>query len=180
LFAVLYSPVEAVHIRSDPALLRMKTSKSFTVIRPLPLPSGNGEPLLRPAERLRSVSAHEEADGFCSPTGRYSSEDKAGRHAGDRGALDGAAADRDRGDARCRLAARQAGLSVSCHHLRHTMATHMLNAEAELTTVQDLLGHTWITTTQRYCRLSNQKVKSDYFKAVAVVMQKTTTEPLKP
>jgi site-specific recombinase XerD len=35
------------------------------------------------------------------------------------------------------------------------MATHMLNAEAELTTVQDLLGHTWISTTQRYCRLSN-------------------------
>ena len=110
MFAVLYSPVEAVHIRSDPARLRMKTSKSFTVIRPLPLPSGNGEPLLRPAERLRSVSAHEKADGFCSPTGRYSSEDRAGRHAGDREALDGAAADRDRGDARCRLAAGEGGL----------------------------------------------------------------------
>ena len=76
--------------------------------------------------------------------------------------------------------AKRAGLSVSCHHLRHTMATHMLNAEAELTTVQDLLGHTWITTTQRYCRLSNQKVRSDYFKAVAVVMQKTGTETFKP
>ena len=76
--------------------------------------------------------------------------------------------------------ARQAGLSVSCHHLRHTMATHMLNAEAELTTVQDLLGHTWITTTQRYCRLSNQKIRSDYFKAVAVVMKKTGTETFKP
>jgi site-specific recombinase XerD len=76
--------------------------------------------------------------------------------------------------------ARRAGLSVSCHHLRHTMATHMLNAEAELTTVQDLLGHTWITTTQRYCRLSNQKVRSDYFKAMAVVMQKTAAETFKP
>jgi site-specific recombinase XerD len=76
--------------------------------------------------------------------------------------------------------AKRAGLSVCCHHLRHTMATHMLNAEAELTTVQDLLGHTWITTTQRYCRLSNQKVKSDYFKAVAIVMEKTRGEPLKP
>ena len=76
--------------------------------------------------------------------------------------------------------ARQAGLSVCCHHLRHTMATHMLNAEAELTTVQDLLGHTWITTTQRYCRLSNQKVRSDYFKAVAIVMQKTGVDIFKP
>ena len=57
---------------------------------------------------------------------------------------------------------------------------HMLNAEAELTTVQDLLGHTWITTTQRYCRLSNQKVRSGYFKAVAVLVQKTGAETFKP
>jgi site-specific recombinase XerD len=56
----------------------------------------------------------------------------------------------------------------------------MLNAEAELTTVQDLLGHTWITTTQRYCRLSNQKVRSGYFKAVVVLVQKTGAETLKP
>ena len=69
--------------------------------------------------------------------------------------------------------AKKAGLKVSCHNLRHTWAYQMLNADAELETVQDLLGHSWITTTQRYCRLSNQKVKKDYFKAMEVVMQRT-------
>ena len=69
--------------------------------------------------------------------------------------------------------ANKAGLEVSCHNLRHTWAYQMLNADAELETVQDLLGHSWITTTQRYCRLSNQKVKIDYFKAMEVVMQRT-------
>ncbi len=76
--------------------------------------------------------------------------------------------------------ARRTGLRVSCHHLRHTMATHMLNAEAELPTVQDLLGHSWLTTTQRYCRLSNQKLRRDYFEAMEVVMQRTGTETPKP
>lgn len=69
--------------------------------------------------------------------------------------------------------AKKAGLEVSCHRLRHTWANQMLNADAELETVQDLLGHSWITTTQRYCRLSNQKIKKDYFKAMEVVMKRT-------
>ena len=69
--------------------------------------------------------------------------------------------------------AKKAGLEVSCHRLRHTWANQMLNADAELETVQDLLGHSWITTTQRYCRLSNQKIKRDYFKAMEIVMKRT-------
>ena len=68
--------------------------------------------------------------------------------------------------------AQQAGLRVSCHQLRHTMATQMLNADADLVTIQDLLGHTRIKTTQRYCRVSNLKVQRDYHKAMAVVMQR--------
>ena len=54
-------------------------------------------------------------------------------------------------------------LKVSCHHLRHTMATQLLNADADLCTIQDLLGHSNIKTTQRYCRVSNLKVQRDYF-----------------
>jgi site-specific recombinase XerD len=69
--------------------------------------------------------------------------------------------------------ARQARLKVSCHQLRHTMATQLLNADAALVTIQDLLGHTRIKTTQRYCRVSNLKVQRDYHQAMAVVMQRT-------
>ena len=69
--------------------------------------------------------------------------------------------------------ARRAGLKVSCHHLRHTMATQLLNADAKLVTIQDLLGHTRIKTTERYCKVSNLKVQRDYFRAMEVVMQRT-------
>jgi site-specific recombinase XerD len=72
--------------------------------------------------------------------------------------------------------ARKAGLKVSCHHLRHTMATQLLNADAKLVTIQDLLGHTRIKTTERYCKVSNLKVQRDYFRAMEVVMQRTGEE----
>jgi len=65
--------------------------------------------------------------------------------------------------------AQKSGISISCHQLRHTMATQMLNAEADLVTIQDLLGHSSITTTQRYCKVSNLKVQRDYFKAMEKV-----------
>jgi site-specific recombinase XerD len=70
--------------------------------------------------------------------------------------------------------AKKTGLKVSCHRLRHTMACQLLNAEAEVETIQDLLGHNWITTTQQYCRVSNLKVQRDYFKAMRNVLQRST------
>ena len=74
--------------------------------------------------------------------------------------------------------AKKTGLKVSCHRLRHTMATQLLNAEAEVETIQDLLGHNWITTTQRYCKVSNLKVQRDYFKAMRNVLQRSEKPPL--
>ena len=68
---------------------------------------------------------------------------------------------------------RSSGINVSCHQLRHTMATQMLNADAELETIQDLLGHNGINTTERYCSVSNRKVMRDYFKAMEVIMQRS-------
>jgi site-specific recombinase XerD len=51
--------------------------------------------------------------------------------------------------------AKKTGLTVSCHRLRHTMATQLLNADVMLVSVQELLGHNNIVSTQRYCKVSN-------------------------
>jgi len=68
--------------------------------------------------------------------------------------------------------ARNAGLKVCCHQLRHTMATQLLNADADLVTIQDLLGHSRIKTTQRYCQVSNLKVQRDYQQAISKVIER--------
>ena len=74
--------------------------------------------------------------------------------------------------------AKKSGITVCCHRLRHTMATDLLNAEAEVETIQDLLGHNWITTTQRYCKVSNVKVQRDYFKAMQVILSQSENEKI--
>ncbi len=65
--------------------------------------------------------------------------------------------------------ARKSRVKSSCHHLRHTMATQLLNADMDLVSIQDLLGHSRIGTTERYIKVSNLKVMRDYFKAMDVV-----------
>ena len=70
--------------------------------------------------------------------------------------------------------AKKTGLKISCHHLRHTMATQLLNADAQVESIQDLLGHNWITTTERYCNVSNVKVKRDYFMAMEKILKRST------
>lgn len=70
--------------------------------------------------------------------------------------------------------AKKSGLKISCHQLRHTMATQLLNADADLVTIQDLLGHSRIKTTQRYCKVSNLKVQRDYHKAMDAVMERAS------
>ena len=76
--------------------------------------------------------------------------------------------------------AKKSDIAVCCHRLRHTMATQLLNAEAEVETIQDLLGHNWITTTQRYCKVSNVKVQRDYFKAMRVILSRSSHGKIQP
>lgn len=58
-----------------------------------------------------------------------------------------------------------AKVSLTAHQLRHSFANLLLEADVPVTTIQKLLGHRWLDTTQSYVQANDHDVAEDYYAA---------------
>ena len=64
-------------------------------------------------------------------------------------------------------------ITASCHSLRHTFASNLLEQGAEIVSIRELLGHASISSSERYAKLSNQHVKQEYLRTMKRVLQRS-------
>jgi site-specific recombinase XerD len=69
--------------------------------------------------------------------------------------------------------AKAARVEASCHSLRHTFASNLLEEGAEVVSIREFLGHESIASSERYAKLSNQKIKQTYLQTIKKVISKT-------
>jgi site-specific recombinase XerD len=67
--------------------------------------------------------------------------------------------------------AKAAGITASCHSLRHTFASNLLEHGAEVVAIRDFLGHSQISSSERYAKISSQKVKQEYMRTMQKILQ---------
>jgi len=60
---------------------------------------------------------------------------------------------------------KQSGITITAHRLRHSFANDLLNADVPITSIQKLMGHRWIESTQTYVMANDHQVQADYFAA---------------
>jgi site-specific recombinase XerD len=56
----------------------------------------------------------------------------------------------------------QAGVNLTAHRFRHTFANDLVTANVGVTSIQKLLGHAWLETTQTYVAANDRQVQADY------------------
>jgi site-specific recombinase XerD len=67
--------------------------------------------------------------------------------------------------------AKAAGVPASCHSLRHTFASNLLEHGAEVVTIRDFLGHSQIASSERYAKVSSQQVKQEYLRTMQKILK---------
>ncbi len=66
----------------------------------------------------------------------------------------------------------RAGVWITCHQLRHTFGRHLVEARVPVTTIQKLMGHARIRTTEIYLHISDKQVQADYEAAMEQIMER--------
>lgn len=59
----------------------------------------------------------------------------------------------------------EAGIKLTAHQLRHTFANDLVLVDVPVTSIQKLLGHAWLVTTQTYVAANDHKVQADFYQA---------------
>ena len=67
--------------------------------------------------------------------------------------------------------AKAAGIPASCHSLRHTFASNLLEHGAEVVTIRDFLGHSQLASSERYAKVSSQKIKQEYLRTMQKILK---------